>query len=244
MIAEDQQCNPFSGKVVPSVWPLTQEGYENRRVLAPSPDVVHTSSSSPWAPAPPALRILPLRPPILSHLHCPGQARCSSGVGLDAVAAPNGPIPNPDRDANAHRSSVGFDDTATSLGITRFWLQAFTSRQVPRTTKRGQQSVPLADQHLPSASGLGVSPSPSAVQQSQQRTVGSPNSPTQPQPAMRQQFAGPADAQAPQAQQVHQMHVRGYSGSPAPFTPRKLALARSLLERPATQLQSVALEAL
>ena len=228
--AVEQQESPFAGKVLPAVWPLKQEGYENRRVLAPSPVLGRTSSSSPCAP--PALRVLHLRPNT-------DQTRCSSSVGLDAVAPPSGPIPNPDRDANAHRSSVEFDDTSVSA--------------------------------------------------MQRRTVSSPNPP--PQPSLRQDFVGPADAPAPQVQQVHPMHLRSHPASfphgtrvgkveqskrsscvartdplldvaeacktlnlsrptavaravELPFTPRKLALAQSLLERPATQLQSIALEAL
>jgi hypothetical protein len=231
-VAVEQQENPFAGKVLPDVWPIKQEGYENRRGWAPSPVVGRTSSSSPWAPAPPALRVLHLRPN-------PGQARCSSIVGLDAAAPPNGPIPNPDRDANAHRSSVEFDVAEASAVQHR----TVRSPNLPPHPSLRQDFVGSADAPAPQVQQVhpmhlrghhGSFPHGTrvgGVELSKRSSCVARTDPVLDVAEARKTLNLSRPTAAARAMEL-------------PFTPRKLALAQSLLERPATQLQSIALEAL
>lgn len=225
-VTVEGQESPFAGKVLPAVWPLTEE-YQNRRGLAKSPVLGSTSSSSPWASAPPALRVLHLRPN-------PGPTRSSSSVGLGAVAPPNGPIPNPDRDANAHCSSVEFDDTEASAVQQRTVSSPFSPPQdfVGRADSPAPQVQHMHSVHL--RGHPGSSPHGTRVGEVEQ--------------SKRSSCVARTDPVLDVAQACKTLNLLRPTpvarAAELPFTPRKLALAQSLLERPATQLQSIALEAL
>jgi len=202
--------SPFAGKAVAGV---DKEG-ATRATRAPRAPRTTQRGAPHFAPAPPDAAAHARQAPPDASAPTPGVERLLPGLrhhphsaGPDDRAPPHGPFtPNPDRDATAHRSSVGFaDDTAAPA-------------------RHGAVRRPLPLQQDPAGRGrhaavhVPVHRAPHAYQAQEREEA-----------LWHQHGCSPRGAGVVRFQE-------------APFSPRKLALVESLLERPSAQLQSIAME--